>query len=56
MHVLKRKQIMQVFTSKNFVVDYCEYHTRPGLPTVCLLDGRKNSCFRWSKTLAPSQM
>ncbi len=42
MHVLESSSAKQIFAEAGFVIEYCDYYTRPGLPMVCRLDGREN--------------
>ncbi len=42
MHVLESSTAIKIFSEAGFVIEYCDYYTRPGLPVVCRLDGREN--------------
>jgi 2-polyprenyl-3-methyl-5-hydroxy-6-metoxy-1,4-benzoquinol methylase len=41
-HVMDRDVISQLFKSIGFIVNFCEYYSRRGLPELCRLDGREN--------------
>jgi SAM-dependent methyltransferase len=42
MHALEAATARALFENAGFEVEYCDYYRRPGLPTICCLDGREN--------------